>query len=175
VSYLNPEPEPEFDEDDSDLDGLDPDDVDPEEEFADADAFFEAEIQGVRPAVLRLFGTDYTLPPRVPLAFNLLLARHQYDESLDAFGKVLAPLFGAAALEDWIERGIDDRRLGIVLAWSIANIKSPGSLSLPAAAKAFDEENAKDAEGKAPPVNRAQRRARPTAGSGRRSSATGRS
>lgn len=155
----------EFEDDDLEEDGV-PD-------FADADAFFAAEVEHVQPATIRLYDTEYALPPRVPLSFNLLLARHQDDESLETFGKVLAPLFGAEALQFWLDEGIDDRQLGIVLAWSIANIKRPGILSFPAAARAFDEEQArKDAEGKAP-QNRAERRAKPTAGSGARSSRTG--
>ncbi|MFI6443828.1 hypothetical protein [Kitasatospora sp. NPDC050543] len=148
-------------------------DDEPELDYADADAFFAAEVEHVQPAVLRLFGTDYTLPPRVPLAFNMLLARHSEDESEEALARVLAPLFGDDALAFWLTKGIDDRQLGIVLAWSIANIKKPGALSLADAARVYDEETARKTEGKA--RNRAERRARPVSGSGGRSSSTGRS
>lgn len=167
----------------------DPDtyDEDPDEEFeedildepdapdyADADAFFAAEVEDVQPATIRLFDVDYVLPPRVPFSFNLLLARHADQESIESFGKVLAPLFGEGTLQLWLDKGIDERQLSIVLAWSIANIKAPGCLSLPEAAKKFDEEQAREiAAGKA--QNRAERRARPTTGSGARSSSTGRS
>ncbi|MFD7413534.1 hypothetical protein [Kitasatospora purpeofusca] len=161
---------------DSDEDLLDDDyedDADePEEAFADADAFIAAEVQTATPARLRLYGVTYMLPPRVPLSFNLLLARHQDDESMETFAKVLAPLFGEDALQYWLDKGIDDRLLSIVLAWSIANIKKPGCIDFAGAAKAVDEQDAaKAAEGKA--RNRAERRTRQGAGSGGPSSSTG--
>ncbi|MFF1790747.1 hypothetical protein ACFVX9_30320 [Kitasatospora sp. NPDC058243] len=121
-----------------------------DEVFADADAFFAAEVEQVRSATIRLYGVDYELPARVPLTFNMLLARHAEDESMDAFARVLAPLFGASALQHWLDSGIDDRQLGIVLAWSIANIKAPGVISLRQAAEAYDKQQTERAEGKAP-------------------------
>lgn len=165
-----------------DEDDLDPDedlldddyeDDEPEEAFADADAFIAAEVRTAKPARLRLYGRTYTLPPRVPLSFNLLLARHQDDdESMETFTTVLAPLFGEDALDYWLRRGIDDRMLSIVLAWSIANIKRPGCITFEEAARAVDKQDAERvAEGKA--RNRAERRTRRGAGSGGPSSSTG--
>ncbi|MFB7908110.1 hypothetical protein ACFC1T_16895 [Kitasatospora sp. NPDC056076] len=119
------------------------------EVFADADAFFAAEVEQHAAARIRLYGVDYELPARVPLTFNMLLARHAEDESLEAFARVLAPLFGADALQHWLDSGIDDRQLGIVLAWSIANIRAPGVITLQQAAEAYDRQQTERAEGKA--------------------------
>jgi hypothetical protein len=143
-------------------------------DFTDADAFFAAEVLPVRPAVLHMYGRVYTLPTQVPLSFNLLLERHQEDTGMDAFREVLGPIFGADALDYWISRGIDDRRLGIVLGWAIANMRNPGSVSLAEAARLYDEQTSGKAQTPTPTANRAERRKGRRGGSGRRSSRTGR-
>ncbi|MGW4695151.1 hypothetical protein ACWEO1_22545 [Kitasatospora cineracea] len=161
-------PEDELDEDD-----LYDEEDDSRPDFTDADAFFAEEVADVEMPVLRFFGTDYRLPPRVPLTFNLLMARNAEEESIESLAETLAPLFGRDALDDWLAKGVDDRMLGIVLGWAIANIRKPGTVDLVRAAQIYDEKVAREAEGKA--RNRAERRARSTTGSGPRSSNTGRS
>lgn len=158
-------------EDDLDEDDLYDDEDDFAPDFTDADAFFAEEVADVEMPVLRFFGTDYTLPPRVPLTFNLLMARNAEKESIESLAETLAPLFGRDALDDWLAKGVDDRMLGIVLGWAIANIRKPGTVDLVRAAQIYDEKVARDAEGKA--RNRAERHS--AAGSGTRSSSTGRS
>lgn len=156
-------PTAEFDDellDDYDEDG--PELLDP----VDADAFFAAEVLTVRPAVLDLYGRRYVLPASTPLSFSLLAERHADEESLATFRTVLTPVFGEGALDHWIEQGIDARQLAIVLMWAAQNMDRPGSASLADCARRYDEQTAR---GKALP-NRAARRA----GSGGRSSRTGR-
>lgn len=168
-----PAPVEEFDEDyDVDSEELDDtvdDEYDDEDEpldAVDADAFFAAELSAVRPAVLVLYGQEYVLPTRTPLSFSLLAERHATEESLSTFRKVLTPVFGEEALDDWLDRGIDERKLAIVLMFAAQNMDRPGSATLADCARRYAEQ---DARGKA--LNRAARRA----GSGGRSSRTGRS
>ncbi|GAA2825403.1 hypothetical protein RMN57_13265 [Kitasatospora sp. CM 4170] len=160
----------------------DEDDLDPDEDivdndyeddesveaFADADAFFAAEVAKVVPATLRLYGKSYVLPKRVPLTFTLMLARHQDDEDMDAFAEVLTPLFGEDALQYWLDRGIDDRQLAIVLAWAVANVKRPGVITLAEAARAYDKQTTDRTRGKGPAAPRT-----PASSSGSASSGTG--
>ncbi|WP_441251200.1 hypothetical protein [Kitasatospora sp. McL0602] len=168
-----PEPVPLVDEfeDDLDDDGLDDfyeDDEGPEPlDTTDADAFFAAEVLSSRPAGLTLYKREYVLPTRTPLSFSLLAERHATDETLDSFRTVLTPVFGADALDHWIEQGMDARQLAIILMWAAQNMDKPGSASLADCARRYAEQ---EARGKALP-NRAVRRA----ASGGRSSRTGRS
>jgi hypothetical protein len=145
-----PEDDPGLDEQDDEL--YEDDDAAPA--YTDADAFFAAEVLPTEPDVLRLYGTDYTLPVTVPLAFSLLAERHRDDDSVETLRTVLAPVFGAGALDDWLKAGIDQRRLGIVLLWSAQNMHRPGSLAFADAVREYDQ---REARGKA--LNRAQRRA----------------
>ncbi|GAA1977420.1 hypothetical protein [Kitasatospora viridis] len=144
------------------------------DDFADADAFFAAEVLLVQAAPLRLYGRTYTLPARTPLMFALLVERYEQDTSLDALRTVLTPVFGPDALDHWIERGIDEHQLAVVLAWAAANMRQPGSTSLQqaAAAVADREQDLGKAQTAPTPRNRTERR---RAGSGGPSSRTGRS
>ncbi|WP_282204543.1 hypothetical protein [Kitasatospora fiedleri] len=159
--------------DGEELDGEFEDDFDDEEgaapDFTDADAFFAAEVSPVEPAVLVLYDRTYTLPTRVPLAFTMLSERHAADEDLASIRTVLAPVFGADALDHWLERGMNDRQFAIILIWATQNMHSPRSCTLAQAADRYDQQQAR---GKAvAPLNRAARRS----GSGGRSSPGGRS
>lgn len=156
--------ETEFDEDDDLYD--EDDELAPD--FTDADAFFAAEVSPVKPAVLHLYGQTYTLPTRVPLAFTMLSERHAADDDLESIRRVLTPVFGAGALGHWLDQGMDDRQFSIVLIWATQNMHTPGSCTLAQAAARYDQQQA---QGKAAPPNREQRRH----GSGKRSSAGGRS
>lgn len=168
----------EYEDDEDFFDGYGPengalDEDDDEDEFGpaplvaeDADAFFAAEVSTVRPAVLVFGGREYVLPVRTPLAFSLLAERHADEESLDSFRKVLAPIFGEGTLDEWIDDGMDDRQLSIILMFTAQNMAKPGSATLDDCRRRYTEQQV---VGKA--LNRAQRRA----GTGARSSRTGRS
>jgi hypothetical protein len=137
-------------------------------DLEDADAFFAAEVSTVRPAVLRLYGEEYELPTRTPLAFVMLAERNAADSSIDAVRKVLTPVFGEDALDVWVDRGMDDRQFGVILLWSTQNMRQPGCMTLAEAARIYDEQAAAG-KAPAPTSNRAARRAAQRGGSGRRS------
>ncbi len=153
----------EFDEDDDLYD-----DADAPDDYTDADAFFAAEISPVEPAVLRLYDRTYTLPTSVPLAFTLLSERHAAHEDLESIRTVLTPVFGADALDHWLDQGMNARQFSIILIWATQNMDRPGSCTMAQAAARYDQQQA---QGKAAPPNRAARRH----GSGGPSSRGGRS
>ncbi|MCZ9348543.1 hypothetical protein NGM36_01760 [Streptomyces mutabilis] len=127
----------------------------------DFDAFFGEEVaKGTRQRqTITLYGSTYTLPDSLPLMFTLQAERVQASADLSDVRRMLAALVGVDALDDWAEHGMTDRQFRIVLMYSAANVRSPGSLSMQRAAELYDEqEAAKDAQGKAPAPNRAARR-----------------
>jgi hypothetical protein len=148
---------------------------DDEAEVADFDAFFaeqrpKAERQGVP---LRLYGRTYTLPPSLPALFTLQMHRVQHSSRPEDIERMLSTLFGPDAVGHWAESGMDDRRLGIVLLWAVANVAEPHSLSMAEAARLYDEREAAKASGKA--VRPAPAKPRPKGKGGKRRSSGGRS
>lgn len=119
-------------------------------EVADFDAFFaeqaEPEPRGVE---LKLYGHTYTLPGSLPALFTLQLHRMQHSADPDDIRRLLTFLFGPEAVDQWTERGMTDRQLGIVLLWSMANVAKPGSVSMERAAQLYDDREAAKALGKA--------------------------
>jgi hypothetical protein len=79
----------------------------------------------------------------------LQLHRVMHSARPEDIRRLLGSLFGPAAVDDWAEAGMDDRKLGIVLMWATANVADPGSLSMEQAAAAYDKREAAKA-GKAP-------------------------
>jgi hypothetical protein len=130
-----------------------------EVESADFDAFF-AEQAPARPRVtFTLYGREYTLPDSLPLLFTLKMEQVQHSSDPDDVRAMLATLFGEGALDTWAEHGMTDRQLGVVLIYSAANVRRPGSMTMQRAAELHDEQEAAK-EGKAAPApNRAARRA----------------
>jgi len=143
---------------DLDLDVVDQDDeqLDQGAGPADFDAFF-AEESATRPREqLTLYGTTYTLPESLPLLFTLQMERVQHSSDPDDVRRMLATLYGGDVLDVWAEHGMTDRQLGVVLMYSAANIRKPGSVTMARAAELYAEQDAGKA---AAPANRAQRRA----------------
>ncbi|MEU3097216.1 hypothetical protein ABZ690_21140 [Streptomyces sp. NPDC006967] len=130
------------------------------EQAGDFDAFFAEEVdKGERPRQpLTVCGKTYILPDSLPLMFTLSAERVQQSSSVDDVRKMLAPLFGRSALDDWADGGMTDRQFRIVLVYAAANVRAPGSLTMAAAAELHDEQEAAKAEGKAAGPNRAARR-----------------
>ena len=127
---------------------------------ADFDAFF-AEESATRPRQpLTLYGKTYTLPDSLPLMFTLQAERVQHSSDPDDVRRMLATLFGRDTLDEWAGRGMTERQFGVLLIWSGANIKTPGSLTMQRAAELYDEQE-QQAQGKAPAPNRAARRSKP--------------
>ncbi|WP_406353257.1 hypothetical protein [Streptomyces sp. NBC_00658] len=127
-------------------------------ETADFDAFFAEQIPDRPRAALTLYARDYVLPDSLPLLFTLQMERVQHSSDPDDVRRMLATLFGDGTLDEWAQRGMTDRQLGVVLIYSAANIRKPGSLSMQRAAELHDQGEA-GKTGKAP-ANRAERRAK---------------
>ncbi|MEW2297314.1 hypothetical protein ABZ719_32210 [Streptomyces sp. NPDC006743] len=122
--------------------------------LADFDAFF-AEESATRPRErLTLFGSTYTLPESLPLMFTLQMERVQESSDPNDVRRMLATLYGADVLDTWAEHGLTDRQLGVVLIYSAANIRKPGSCTMARAAELYEQQEA----GKAAAPNRAARR-----------------
>ncbi|MEV7243968.1 hypothetical protein AB0N92_22355 [Streptomyces sp. NPDC093248] len=150
---------------DDDLDDQAPAVGDP----ADFDAFF-AEQDTSRPRqAFTLYGTRYVLPDSLPLMFTLQAERVQDSNDPADVRKMLGTLFGGDTLDVWAEAGMTDRQFGIVLIYSAANVRTPGSVTMERAAELHDDQERARATGKAPAPNRAARRAKPKNGK-RRSS-----
>ncbi len=124
---------------------------------ADFDAFFAEESRTRPREQLTLYGTTYTLPESLPLMFTLTMERVQESSDPADVRRLLSTLYGADVLDEWAEHGMTDRQLGVVLIYSAANIRTPGSVSMARAAELHAEQEA----GKAAAQNRAQRRAKP--------------
>ncbi|MEU2759393.1 hypothetical protein [Streptomyces sp. NPDC007094] len=123
---------------------------------ADFDAFFAEESATQPRERLTLYGRTYTLPESLPLLFTLQMERVQNSDDPDDVRKMLATLYGADVLDTWAEHGMTDRKLGVVLIYSAANIRRPGSCTMGRAAELYAEQEA----GKAAAPNRAARRAK---------------
>ncbi|MGW1770638.1 hypothetical protein [Streptomyces sp. NPDC002104] len=124
---------------------------------ADFDAFF-AEEAGTRPREqLTLYSTTYTLPESLPLLFTLQMERVQTSSDPADVRRMLSTLYGLDVLDVWADHGMTDRQLGVVLIYSAANIRRPGSVTMARAAEMYAEQEA----GKAAAPNRAARRAKP--------------
>lgn len=119
-------------------------------EVADFDAFFEEtsepEPEGVP---LKLYGRTYVLPGTLPALFSLQLHRVRNSARPEDIRRLLGALFGPDAVDHWTERGMSNRKLGIVLLWSTANVAEPDSVSMERAAELYDEREA--SKGKAAP------------------------
>lgn len=134
-------------------------------EVADFDAFFAEHAEPERTGVpLRLYGRTYVLPTPPPTLFTLQLHRVQHSARPDDIRRLLSGLFGPDAVDQWTERGMTDRQLGIVLLWATANVADPGAVSMERAAQMYDEREAAKAQGKARP-----RPAKPKGGKGSKS------
>lgn len=131
----------------------------PDEDQLDAtdfDAFIGEEATRRPRQPVKLYGKTYVLPESLPIMFTLLMTRVQDSQDPDDVAKLLAILFGGDVLTTWAEHGMTDRQLGILLIYSAANVRRPGSVTLPRAAELYDEQEA----GKAAGPNRATRRAK---------------
>ncbi|MFE1070999.1 hypothetical protein ACFW5W_07185 [Streptomyces sp. NPDC058783] len=128
---------------------------------ADFDAFFREEVDtGTRERqTLTVCGRTYTLPDSLPLMFTVGMERLQNSADVDDVRKMLAPLFGRDALDEWADGGMTDRQFRIILLYAAANVRAPGSLTMERAAELHDRQEAeKAAAGKAAAPNRAARR-----------------
>lgn len=66
----------------------------------------------------------------------------EHRERADDIRRLLSSLFGPRALDEWAEKGMDDRQLGVVLLWAVSNTRKPGSITIVEAAELYDEQEA---------------------------------
>ncbi|APD18532.1 tail assembly chaperone [Streptomyces phage Ididsumtinwong] len=111
---------------------------------ADFDAFFAEQAEQYPRQTLALFGRTYTLPESLPILFTLQAERLQASEDPADVRRMLTALYGGDVLDEWAEHGLTDRQLGILLIWSAAAIRNPGTVSMDRAAELY----AKQAAGK---------------------------
>lgn len=114
--------------------------------------------RGVRTRTEVILGVEVVVPARATVAFKRLtdeLMDQPTEEHLDL---LLGELFGPEAYADWVDAGIDDEQLVIVLAWGAAHAAGK-PLSFAEVAELVDNQGA---EGNPSAANRAQRRAAST-------------
>lgn len=91
--------------------------------FADFDAAWEEEE--APPVEVKLYGRVWTLPPVMPAAPALLVARwmsegREQDDLTNAEALVLSStLIPAEILNQWHAKGITADRLGVVVMWAL--------------------------------------------------------
>ncbi|MFC8584227.1 hypothetical protein ACFUGD_06680 [Streptomyces sp. NPDC057217] len=136
-------------------------------DVADFDAFFAEQAKKSKRQPITLFGRKYVLPESLPLLFTLQAERVQHSSDPDDVRRMLTILFGTDVLDKWAEKGLTDKQLGIVLIYSAAAVRAPGTISVERAAELYDEQE----QGKAPGPNRAARRAKGKKGKARTSGA----
>ena len=93
----------------------------------DFDAFWET--QDRQPIPVRIMGEVVSLPPSLPLRFQLEAQRAEKSESEDDVRRCVGILFGTDAIERWAENGMDLQQFKVLLAWAPQRI-SGGTMSL---------------------------------------------
>lgn len=130
----------------------------------DFDAFWSA--QDRKPTSLKnVFGVDVTLPPALPLRFEVEARKVAVSKDPDDTKRMVGILFGSDALDHWIARGMDLEQFAVLLMWGTANTRQPDSMTLGQARDVYLTRMA--AQGKADPGTA------PGTTSGSASSATG--
>lgn len=123
----------------------DPTPVD-EDGVEDFDAFWQQQDRPGKP--VRIMGQVVTLPPAVPLEFELLakrLAKRSDDKSIR---RLVAILFGEDRLDAWAEAGMDVDQFKVLLAWAPQRIGG-GTMSLAEVAAKIAEAEAAQESGEA--------------------------
>ncbi|CAM2785731.1 MULTISPECIES: hypothetical protein [Streptomyces] len=116
---------------------------------ADWDAFWaEERIEPRHDGMpFRMFGREWRLPSRLPALIQVQMHRVRESADPEDIQSLLGALLPSGLVDELIRRNVDDRHMGIVLAWAIANTSVPGSMSLERARRLYDEQ---DGPGKAP-------------------------
>lgn len=91
--------------------------------FKDFDAAWSESTSA--PLSVKVFGTTYILPAKLPAKVVIVIARakvgraNNEDVPLEMVMEMLEPFFGAKTLDTWLEQGIDIDQLGDVFKWSM--------------------------------------------------------
>lgn len=121
--------------------------AEPDQEFAptpidadgveDFDAFWdEQDRPGVR---VRIRGEVMTLPPALPLQFELLASKKRRSQDPEDAKKLVALLFGDPdAIKRWAAAGMDGQEFNVLLAWATQRVGG-GTMSMAEVAQALRE------------------------------------
>jgi hypothetical protein len=136
------------------------------------DAFW-AEVNADAAATETIRGVTVPVPSDLPLGFQQRVNELRDSTRDEDVQELVALVFGAGVLDQWIAADMGSREFQVVLAWGIAN----GGGKPTSFREAFELVTAAEAEGKAPSAqpNRAARRAgtnSPSSGTGGRSKRT---
>jgi hypothetical protein len=87
------------------------------------DAFWaEVEAAAAPPRMEIILGVTVQVPTRMTLRTRRALDGIDMGAASEAeVRKVVGDLFGADALDAWVDAGMDDRQFGVVLAWGMAS------------------------------------------------------
>jgi len=88
-------------------------DVDDVEDF---DAFWSTQNRKGR--AVRIFGEVVTLPPALPLQFELEARKLQRSKRAEDVTKLVSILFGQGAYDSWVAAGLDIEQFQLLLAWA---------------------------------------------------------
>lgn len=91
-------------------------DLDPVEGTEDFDAFWDQLDR--KGKVTTIMGERVTLPPAIPLQFELEAKRVQRSKKPEDIKRLVAILFGDGTLKRWSEKGMDQHQFMVLLAWA---------------------------------------------------------
>ncbi|MFF4369625.1 hypothetical protein [Streptomyces sp. NPDC001594] len=120
-----------------------------------------------RPQTTTIRGVEVAIPTDMPMLVEQRVEELHDSTSLDDIAELVGLIFGQDCLDQWRANGMGLLEFRVVLTWGMANARGT-EFSFEDAYKLTQEGVA---EGKAPPPNRAARRAR-SAGTGGRSKPT---
>jgi hypothetical protein len=98
-------------------DDAEPFDADSLEDF---DAFWreQSEQGNRRNLTTTIMGEQVTLPPAVPILFDLESKRLAKSKSLSDMKRLVSILFGEGAMERWARKGMDADQFAVLIAWA---------------------------------------------------------
>lgn len=117
------------------------------------DAFW-AEVNA-KGATETIRGVTVPVPTDLPLGFQQRMNALRDSDRDEDVQELVALIFGAGILDQWIAAGMGTREFQVVLGWGVAN----GGGKPTTFREAYDMVAAAEAEGKGPGPNRATRRA----------------
>lgn len=91
-------------------------DIEAEDSLEDFDAYWES--IGRKGKRTRIMGEVVTLPPSLPLQFELEAQKLRRSKNERDMRKLVGILFGDDALDKWTKAGLDLHQLMVLLAWA---------------------------------------------------------
>lgn len=107
----------------------------------DFDAFWQSQERTGIP--VRIRGEVVTLPPALPLQFELVARRKKNSKDPRDTEKLVGILFGEDALTKWAGAGMDSEEFAVLLAWATQRIGG-GTMSMAEVAAKLQEAEGAD-------------------------------